>query len=418
MPEISEFFMVQVSGATFSFVRRRNKRKGIALILGLTAIAIVGCAGPRPQPKSKTTDTSNSHINERTKFSSKEYGVAGSPRMSTEKRPRKGGGRFQIGKPYKIAGRWYTPKEDAGLNQVGLASWYGPNFHGRLTANGEIYDQFGISAAHPTLPLPSYAKVTNLENGRQIVVRVNDRGPYAHGRVIDLSAQAAKLLGYDRKGLAKVRVEYAGKAQLDGLDENILLASYRDPAGSGFDGTNDAGTGTMIAMAEQPIIAGPTAAIESQFASATSLAGGIPIPTERPTLFEGVPLAKNGSSSDLINNVEQVIYRPAPTNPIIGSTPRPMAYWEEQIKLDTIAYHYFDVPSAYQGEFASKPVEIGIGIVSDRAGQQLLEQLLSEAGVISVDTITHQITLKTEERQANQVLSYLRSIGLYSAEIY
>ncbi len=163
-----------------------------------------------------------------TKFSSKSYGVKGSPRVSTQKRVRKGGGRYQVGKPYTIRGKRYVPREDPNYKTVGLASWYGPNFHGRLTANGEIYDQYSLSAAHPTMPLPSYAKVTNLENGASVTVRVNDRGPFAHNRVIDLSSRAAELLDYTKKGIAKVKVEYVGRARMDGLDENRLVASY-DP---------------------------------------------------------------------------------------------------------------------------------------------------------------------------------------------
>ncbi|MEM7069662.1 MAG: septal ring lytic transglycosylase RlpA family protein [Pseudomonadota bacterium] len=167
-------------------------------------------------------------VSDETKFASKDYGVGGSPRVTDSKQVRKGGGAYKVGKPYTIRGKRYVPREDPNYDKKGLASWYGPNFHGRLTANGEIYDQYSLSAAHPTMPLPSYAKVTNLENGASVTVRVNDRGPYAHNRIIDLSAQAARLLGYTKKGVAKVRVEYVGRARMDGLDGEKLMASY-DP---------------------------------------------------------------------------------------------------------------------------------------------------------------------------------------------
>lgn len=139
----------------------------------------------------------------------------------------KGGGVYKVGNPYQVAGRWYYPKEDPKYDEVGIGSWYGDLFHGRYTANGEIFDQESLTAAHPTLPLPSYAEVTNLENGRSMVVRVNDRGPYAHNRVIDLSRRSAELLGYQRAGTARVRVRYLGKAPLDGDDsfERKVLAS-------------------------------------------------------------------------------------------------------------------------------------------------------------------------------------------------
>ena len=103
-------------------------------------------------------------------------------------------GAYKIGNPYKINGLWYYPKVDYDYTETGIASWYGPNFHGKTTANGENFDQNLISAAHRTLPLPSLVRVTNLENGRSIRVRVNDRGPFAHGRIIDMSRRGAQLL--------------------------------------------------------------------------------------------------------------------------------------------------------------------------------------------------------------------------------
>ena len=112
----------------------------------------------------------------------------------------------KIGQPYQVNGVWYYPHEDAKYDETGLASWYGEPFHGRATANGETYDMNVVSAAHKTLPLPSFVRVTNLENGRSMVVRVNDRGPFVNGRIIDISRRGAQLLGFYEKGTAKVRV--------------------------------------------------------------------------------------------------------------------------------------------------------------------------------------------------------------------
>jgi len=146
-------------------------------------------------------------------------GVSASPRVIADGQPvPKGGGVYKIGNPYRIAGRWYVPREEPGYDRVGLASWYGADFHGRRTANGEIYDRHALTAAHPTLPMPSYVYVTNVENGRTLLLRVNDRGPYAHDRILDLSQAAARLLGTERQGVARVRVVYAGRAPLDGND--------------------------------------------------------------------------------------------------------------------------------------------------------------------------------------------------------
>ncbi|MGJ8528324.1 septal ring lytic transglycosylase RlpA family protein [Maritalea sp.] len=188
-------------------------RARFALALALVVPALAACGGSNPL------------VNTKTKFSSSEYGVSASPRLTTGARVKKGGGRNQIGKAYKVAGKWYHPKDQPGYNKTGIASWYGPNFHGRLTANGEIFDQNALSAAHPTLPLPSYVRVTNLSNGSSVMVRVNDRGPFAHGRLIDLSSRTADVLQIKQKGTANVRVQYVGRAPLNGDDTRFLVAS-------------------------------------------------------------------------------------------------------------------------------------------------------------------------------------------------
>ncbi len=126
--------------------------------------------------------------------------------------PSGAGGVWKVGKPYQVAGIWYYPKEDERYDNEGIASWYGPQFHKRKTANGEIFDMYKVSAAHPTLPMPVMVRVTNLENGRSLVVRVNDRGPFAHNREIDMSMRAAELLGFKEQGTTRVRVQYLGKA--------------------------------------------------------------------------------------------------------------------------------------------------------------------------------------------------------------
>ena len=167
-----------------------------------------------------------------TKLSSKvdpKYGVSASPRVIEPGQPvPKGGGAYRVGKPYYVAGKMYVPEENRRYRGEGVASWYGDDFHGRLTANGEIYDMGSISAAHPTMPMPSYARVTNTRNGRSLIVRVNDRGPYHDGRVIDLSGKAAELLEFRGKGLARVQVEYVGPAALEGSDDRKLLATLRE----------------------------------------------------------------------------------------------------------------------------------------------------------------------------------------------
>jgi len=179
----------------------------------------------------------------RAAFTSKEFGVGVSPRVTKAKYPPRGGGRELPLKPYTVRGVTYEPVAGPGYVETGRASWYGQDFHGRRTANGEIFGAYYLTAASPVLPIPSYARVTNLENGRSVMVRINDRGPYMSGRIIDLSYQAAEILGYRSKGSATVEVKYVGPAPLRGDDTKMLMASV--------DRTTriEQGADTMIAMA-------------------------------------------------------------------------------------------------------------------------------------------------------------------------
>ena len=141
------------------------------------------------------------------------------------------GGAYKVGNPYKILGQYYTPKEDYNYSETGIASWYGDDFHAKKTANGEDYNMNSLTAAHRTLPMPSVVKVTNLENGRSLVLRINDRGPFAKNRIIDVSKRGAQLLGFQTQGTAKVRVEILAKeskelkAALTGITDNTTYAS-------------------------------------------------------------------------------------------------------------------------------------------------------------------------------------------------
>jgi rare lipoprotein A len=178
------------------------------------------------------------------------YGVSSSPRVVEDGRPvPRGGGAYRVGRSYTVGGRRYTPYEKReGHTETGIASWYGRQFHGRLTANGEVYDMHTLSAAHRTMPMPSYARVTNLTNGHSLVVRVNDRGPFHGNRVIDLSARASNMLDFRGRGLARVRVDYIGRAPLEGSDDRMLLATLRTD-GSAAPRPSMTSSGTMIAQA-------------------------------------------------------------------------------------------------------------------------------------------------------------------------
>ncbi|WP_231710291.1 septal ring lytic transglycosylase RlpA family protein [Roseibium limicola] len=248
------------------------------------------------------------------KFSPKKYGVKGSPKMVANGKPvPKGGGRYVVGKKYKIAGKWYYPKLDPDYEKTGLASWYGPTFHGRKTANGEIFDRGALTAAHTTMPLPSYARVTNVANGRSMVVRVNDRGPFHGNRVIDLSERVASMLDTRSHGVAKVKVEYIGPARLDGQDESFLMASYTGP-----DAVQPGATrpGTMLASITPPAVVAPAS---SSFTAR--------VPASRPYVgsFDTAAIAAPSADPALAYEASSQTVQVASTNPFVAVTGKPTA---------------------------------------------------------------------------------------------
>lgn len=225
-----------------SMARPHLRRASAFMLCALSAALLAACAAPQPKAMINKKPRSKEY------FSESEYGVKASPRVTFKMSGlQRGGGRDQLGKPYQVRGKWYYPKEDKRYAKVGSASWYGEAFHGRLTANGEIYDMTHLTGAHPTMPLPSYARVTNLKTGSSVIVRVNDRGPYHDGRIIDVSKRAAEMLDYANIGTAKVKVEYVGRAPLDGNDDQYLMASY-NPGNRAPDPSDGLPTGVMIAM--------------------------------------------------------------------------------------------------------------------------------------------------------------------------
>ena len=197
------------------------------------------------------------------------YGVSSSPRVVAFGEPvPKGGGTYRVGKPYTVGGRVYVPEENLSYREEGMASWYGDDFHGRLTANGEVFDMASLTAAHPTLPMPCYARVTNLNNGKSLIVRVNDRGPYVGNRLIDVSNRAAELLEFKGHGVARVRVEYVGRAPLEGSDDRQLVATLRtgEPAPS---------PSTVRVASARPFV-------PELPASGRAIRGDVPMPEGRP----------------------------------------------------------------------------------------------------------------------------------------
>jgi rare lipoprotein A len=204
------------------------------------------------------------------------YGVSTSPRVVNLGDPvPKGGGTYRVGKPYTVAGRVYVPEEDVNYREEGMASWYGDDFHGRLTANGEVFDMASLTAAHPTLPMPCYARVTNLGNGKSLIVRVNDRGPYHGNRLIDVSNRAAELLEFKGNGVARVRVEYVGRAPLEGDDDRQLIATLR--------------TGVPAPSPSLVRVASARSFVPEMPSSGRSIRGEVPMPEGRPYSLGNTP---------------------------------------------------------------------------------------------------------------------------------
>jgi peptidoglycan lytic transglycosylase len=216
----------------------------------------------------------------------------------------KGGGRYQVGEPYEVAGIRYTPREDPAYDRTGVASWYGELFHGRYTANGEIYDMDRLSAAHPTLPLPVYAHVTNLRNGRSIVVRVNDRGPFKNDRIIDLSRRSAEVLGFKKHGTAPVRVRYLRRAPMNGDDSYEL--KYVAARGYGHYASKSGGT-HVPSEKDQMIIASL-----AQAAARPPLPDRRPVVASPPSLAAGTP-TESVAMAAITESLEATRSTPAPS---------------------------------------------------------------------------------------------------------
>lgn len=199
-------------------------------------------------------------------------------------------GTYKVGNPYQINGIWYYPAEDFNYDETGVASWYGPGFHAKTTANGETFDQNDVTAAHRTLPMPSIVRVTNLENGRVLVVRVNDRGPYAQGRIIDLSRRSAQLLGIESKGTAHVRVQILAE------ESRQLAAAY---AGQNANAQKD---GTRVAAAPRETV------------SAQNLEGAPSAPSSKTVTTPGVEKPKSNvvSSAPLPDLKAQSVQQATP----------------------------------------------------------------------------------------------------------
>lgn len=195
---------------------------------------------------------------------------------------------YKIGKPYQVDGAWYYPKADYDYDETGIASWYGPGFHGGNTANGEVYDQNALTAAHKTLPMPSLVRVTNLENGRSIVVRINDRGPFVNNRIIDMTQRGAQLLGFDMNGTAKVRVQVLKEESM------ILAAQASQQGGDNVPPPPKASPAGTVAATALP----PTGQATASAAAPSPATSSQPVPSAiQSKAGPGTPAATAGQTS-------------------------------------------------------------------------------------------------------------------------
>jgi rare lipoprotein A len=192
--------------------------------------------------------------------------------------------RERVGPPYQAGGQWFVPTPEPGYSENGTASWYGQDFQGRRTASGETFDQDALTAAHPTLPIPSLVQVTNLDNGREVIVRVNDRGPFAHGRLIDLSRGAARVLDFETQGQARVHVRYLGPApRRVNADGSMAPASPPSPAVNPVAEEREEGprsllppssTADQTGLAGAPVVGAPVYAAAPSYSAPAAVAGG------------------------------------------------------------------------------------------------------------------------------------------------
>jgi rare lipoprotein A len=293
----------------FGFARRKEQRMlrvaSRICAVSVLALALANCAS---QPQRSSGNHKSREIGA---FSHPKYGQASPRVVGLDDTAPKGGGRYQVGRPYVIAGRRYVPREkSAGFSQAGNASWYGIAFHGRKTANGEIYDRNMISAAHPTMPLPSYARVTNTRNNHSIIVRVNDRGPYHGGRIVDVSERTANLLGFKHLGTARVRIDYMGPASLAGSDDTRLMASLRTNGPASVPGGTSAPV--MVASAE-PV----ASAVPRQSTTGETRALGFASQPASPA----VPAAVSTPGQGNTGVVTTTRFTPAPELPVPPARP-------------------------------------------------------------------------------------------------
>ncbi|MFN3506209.1 MAG: septal ring lytic transglycosylase RlpA family protein [Allorhizobium sp.] len=321
---------------------------------------------------SSTKETAEKPKRSKEYFAESVYGVKASPRVVASGPVPKGGGRYLVGKPYVVKGKTFVPKENPGYDKVGVASWYGDAFHGRMTANGELYDKEHLSAAHPTLPLPSYARVTNLKTGSSVIVRVNDRGPFHQGRIIDLSRKTADMLDMAHSGTGEVRVQYIGPARMDGHDMPYLMASYtrKGDRGPVVDPGGQIASGVMVASNDNRTQYQPPVATTYQ----SALAGSTPSGGAAPQTLDAQLLMR---SSGAVTGNGTPSGESFAALPDYGPLPMPRPHHIEGYDGSGYAAAYVDEQRSQPGALAFEAILVR----NDRLTEQSILSSVAKGGI-------------------------------------
>jgi rare lipoprotein A len=430
------------------------------------ALLVANCASQAPGPRQQLSAQNAREIGA---FSdSRKYGRASPRVVSHDQSVPKGGGRDHVGRPYRINGRWYTPRDNPSYTATGNSSWYGDAFHGRKTANGEVYDKHAYTAAHPTMPLPSYARVTNTHNGRSIVVRVNDRGPYHGGRIIDVSERVAHALDFKSRGTARVQVDYLRRASVAGSDDRMLFASLRTDGGAadlpgGSRSPAPERPNILLASNTQPTpVAQPAVASTPAIASRTvfqpqpaaqvqpaavstpaPVARSVPLPQERPFDLDAIPGADR--QIERVNNgqgqrtVPQSSPQPLPGElraqaPASPDRQRTAALYFASPTGMASGFNADDpmrrlkpgfAPIAHKPIGQSAPIELQAGVFREKANAERVKQVLAkhaavtvrEAGAGEQRRFVVSAAGFNDRAQADKALAALASAGIRDARL-
>jgi rare lipoprotein A len=306
---------------------------------------------------------------------------------------------IKIGKPYSVYGRWYEPKYNAHYDEIGVASWYGPGFNGGRTASGERFDQNDMTAAHKTLPMPSIVRVTNLENGVSALIKVNDRGPFSRGRIIDLSHAAAVKLGVIRTGTARVRVQFLDKETREFV-QNMGVGTQYAMKVLGHVDPEDAGE-------REEEGAKPTIRIETQM-----FQGGVkPVKMPPPDEFSVVD---NSGAVSTVSDVPAVLPPHPSAQPKytpVQTSPKPVASPEKEPEgLQAPAGSSYFVQAGTYGK-RSNAIDL-INKLSDSDAPQVMEVMVNGQRFYRV-----MVGPYVARKDAKNMLSKLASIGISDAKI-